>query len=386
MDANRKAQANALVTQAIEKAINERGEIGIQVAAYLKGEKVIDTWSGLADETTGRKVDGDTLFNVFSVTKAVAATCLHVQADRGLLDYEAPIASYWPEFAANGKDKATVRHVLTHRVGLPQMPKGVTPALMSDWDWMCGQIAAMKPLFEPGTKSAYQSMTYGWMVGELVRRTDPKKRSLGSFLQEEICKPLGIDGLWIGLPDSAIPRVAKLTDIGPFPPIEHLPPLYMDSMPAEVALVPAVFEQPAVRRAEVAGVGGIFNARSTARLFGMLANGGEIDGVRILSEKLVQTFNIPRSNAEEVDPVMFGFPVPISIAGYWLGGNYPPVTCAKTPSAICHPGAGNSMAWADMDTGLAVSICHNRMFNPSSIEQDPMAQIADAVRQGLGLA
>jgi CubicO group peptidase (beta-lactamase class C family) len=258
MDANRKAQANALVTQAIEKAINERGEIGIQVAAYLKGEKVIDTWSGLADETTGRKVDGDTLFNVFSVTKAVAATCLHVQADRGLLDYEAPIASYWPEFAANGKDKATVRHVLTHRVGLPQMPKGVTPALMSDWDWMCGQIAAMKPLFEPGTKSAYQSMTYGWMVGELVRRTDPKKRSLGSFLQEEICKPLGIDGLWIGLPDSAIPRVAKLTDIGPFPPIEHLPPLYMDSMPAEVALVPAVFEQPAVRRAEVAGVGGIF--------------------------------------------------------------------------------------------------------------------------------
>ncbi len=386
MDANRKAQANALVTQAIEKAINERGEIGIQVAAYLKGEKVIDTWSGLADETTGRKVDGDTLFNVFSVTKAVAATCLHVQADRGLLDYEAPIASYWPEFAANGKDKATVRHVLTHRVGLPQMPKGVTPALMSDWDWMCGQIAAMKPLFEPGTKSAYQSMSYGWMVGELVRRTDPKKRSLGTFLQEEICKPLGIDGLWIGLPDSAIPRVAKLTDIGPFPPIEHLPPLYMDSMPAEVALVPAVFEQPAVRRAEVAGVGGIFNARSTARLFGMLANGGEIDGVRILSEKLVQTFNIPRSNAEEVDPVMFGFPVPISIAGYWLGGNYPPVTCAKTPSAICHPGAGNSMAWADMDTGLAVSICHNRMFNPSSIEQDPMAQIADAVRQGLGLA
>jgi CubicO group peptidase (beta-lactamase class C family) len=386
MDANRKAQANALVTQAIEKAINERGEIGIQVAAYLKGEKVIDTWSGLADETTGRKVDGDTLFNVFSVTKAVAATCLHVQADRGLLDYEAPIASYWPEFAANGKEKATVRHVLTHRVGLPQMPKGVTPVLMSDWDWMCGQIAAMKPLFEPGTKSAYQSMTYGWMVGELVRRTDPKKRSLGTFLQEEICKPLGIDGLWIGLPDSAIPRVAKLTDIGPFPPIEHLPPLYMDSMPAEVALVPAVFEQPAVRRAEVAGVGGIFNARSTARLFGMLANGGEIDGVRILSEKLVKTFNIPRSNAEEVDPVMFGFPVPISIAGYWLGGNYPPVTCAKTPSAICHPGAGNSMAWADMDTGLAVSICHNRMFNPSSIEQDPMAQIADAVRQGLGLA
>jgi hypothetical protein len=96
----------------------------------------------------------------------------------------------------------------------------------------------------------------------------------------------------------------------------------------------------------------------------MLANGGEIDGVRILSEKLVQTFNIPRSNAEEVDPVMFGFPVPISIAGYWLGGNYPPVTCAKTPSAICHPGAGNSMAWADMDTGLAVSICHKPHVQP----------------------
>lgn len=385
MDANRKAQANALVNQAIEQAI-QRGEIGIQVAAYYKGELVVDTWGGVADTSTGRKVDGDTVFNVYSVTKAVAATCLHLQVDRGLLDYDTPVAKYWPEFAAHGKDKATVRDVLTHRVGLPQMPKGVTPEKMCDWDWMCAQIAGMTPLFEPGTKSAYQSMTYGWMVGELVRRTDPKKRTLGTFLQEDICKPLGIHGLWIGLPDSELPHLAVLKDDGPFPPVEHLPPLYMDSMPLEVALVPAVFERPDVRRAEVAGVGGIFSARACARLFGMLANGGELDGVRILSEKLVKTFNTPRRNSEEPDTVMFSIPLPLSIAGYWLGGDYRPVNAAKTPRAICHPGAGNSMAWADLDTGLAVSICHNRMFNAMTVEEDPLGPVADAVRQGLGLA
>ena len=123
----------SIVQEAIDVAIGERGEIGVQVAAYLDSELVIDQWGGLADETTGREVDGDTLFPVFSNIKAMTATALHIQAERGLVDYYQPVASYWPEFGKYGKDKGTVFDALTHRIGVPLMPVGVTPELMCDW-------------------------------------------------------------------------------------------------------------------------------------------------------------------------------------------------------------------------------------------------------------
>jgi CubicO group peptidase (beta-lactamase class C family) len=375
--------ANAAVRAAIEREIAAGNEIGVQVCAYRHGKLVVDTWAGLADASTGRVVDGDTLFNVFSVTKAVAATALHIQADRGLIDYDAPIARYWPEYGVNGKEKTTARDVLTHRAGVPQMPQGVTPEKMCDWDWMTRQIAALKLLAEPGSKALYLSMTFGWLVGELVRRTDPQQRSLGRFVREEIAAPLGIADLWIGLPDAAVPRVAKLSNASPPVPPEYLPPLYTASMPPQVDLVPEVFERPDVRRAEVAGVGGIFNARSCARFWAMLAGGGALDGVRILSPDLVAGFNTPRPRSEEKDPVMFDIPLPLGIAGYWLGGPYPPVCSAQSPRAICHPGAGNSIGWADPDSGLAVAICHNRMYNPRSLEEDSIFRIAEAVRGSL---
>jgi len=377
--------ANAVVKEAIEQEIAAGNEIGVQVAAYLGERLVVDTWGGLADPAGGRAVDGDTLFNVFSVTKAVAATALHVQADRGLIDYDAPVVRYWPEYGAHGKERTTVRHVLTHRAGVPQMPEGVTPEKMCDWAWMTRQIAALRPLAEPGSKALYLSMTFGWLVGELVRRTDPQQRSLGRFVQEEIARPLGIADLWIGIPDAVEPRIARLTNASDPVPPEYLPPLYTASMPPQVDLVPEVFERPDVRRAEVAGVGGIFNARSCARFWALLANGGALDGVRILSPGRVGTFNTPRPNSEEKDPVMFDIPLPLGIAGYWLGGPYPPVCSARSPRALCHPGAGNSIGWADPDTRLAVSICHNRMRNPRGIEEDSVFRIAEAVRRGLRL-
>jgi CubicO group peptidase (beta-lactamase class C family) len=148
------ANPNSMVQEAVDAAIRERGEIGLQVAAYVEGKHVIDVWGGLADATTGRKVDADTLFPVFSVTKAVTAVALHIQAERGLVDYAMPIAHYWPEFGVHGKDKATVYDALTHRLGVPIMPLGVTPELMCDWDWMVQRLADMHPLFEPGTKAA----------------------------------------------------------------------------------------------------------------------------------------------------------------------------------------------------------------------------------------
>ena len=195
------AAANAVVQKAIDAVIGAGREVGLQVAAYKDGKLVVDAWGGVADPASGRKVDGDTLFNVYSVTKAVAATALHLQAERGLIDYDAPIVKYWPEYGAHGKERTTVRHVLTHRACVPQMPEGVTPEMMCDWDAMMRAIADLKPLAEPGTKTLYLSMTFGWIIGELVRRTDPRRRSFGRFVREEIAAPLGITDLWIGLPD-----------------------------------------------------------------------------------------------------------------------------------------------------------------------------------------
>ena len=378
-------RANAIVKSAVDNAVARGVETGVQVAAYLNGELVIDTWGGLADEQTGRKVDGNTLFNVYSVTKAVAAVALHLQADRGLIEYDAPVARYWPEYAANGKGGTTVRDVLTHRACVPQMPAGVTPERMCDWDWMARAIAALEPLAEPGSKTLYLSMTFGWIIGELVKRTDPRHRSLGRFIREEIAGPLNITDLWIGIPDAVESRVARQIDaMRPIPP-EYLPPLFLASMPPQVALTPAVFERPDVRRAEVAGVGGIFNARSEARFWAMLANGGELDGVRLLSHKLVQTLNVPRDERDERDEVMFNIPLPISQGGFWLGGPNTPVCSPKSPRALCHPGQGGSIGWADPDSRLAVALCHNRLFNASSPAEDPLLPIANAIREGLGV-
>ena len=369
-----------LVEAAVRAAIASGLETGLQVVAYHRGRKVIEICDGLADPATGRAVGPDTLFNVYSVTKAVTATALHIQAERGLVEYDAPIARYWPEFAAHGKESATVRHALTHRVGIPQMPEAVTPEMMCDWDAMARAVADLPPLAPPGEKTLYQSMTFGWIVGEIVRRTDPKARDFRQFVLDEIAAPLGLADLWLGIPDEAEPRVAVLSDRNADDPPPPLATLYARSMPPQVALVPAVFERPDVRRACIPGVGGIFTARDEARFWAMLAGGGELDGVRLLSAERVAAFSSLRDNGDEPDPVMFGAPIPISVGGYWLGGHR--VTSER---AIWHPGAGGSIGWADPDHQLAVAICHNRMFNARAPGDDPILPITHAIVAALGL-
>jgi CubicO group peptidase (beta-lactamase class C family) len=375
---------NAIVQKAVDAAIAESGEIGLQVAAYLDGELVVDVWGGLADETTGRRVDGDTLFPVFSVTKAVTAVSLHIQAERSLIDYDSPIARYWPEFSAHGKDKITVRHALIHRAGIPYMPQSVTPELMCDWDWVVRQIADSKPLYEPGTKSAYHSYSFGWIVAECVRRTDPKRRPFGRFVQEEICAPLRIDNLFLGIPDEVEPRVAKLTNLAVR--AEPGSPRAL-AIPSQVSTIQQVYGRPDVRRACIPGAGGIMNARSEARFFAMLANGGELDGVRLLSEDRVRSLTVPRANRDEIDAT-FGSPLNLGIGALHLGGESPPSVpvIGRNPHTICHHGAGGSVGWADTDAHLAVAICHNRMFDVPAPAGNPLQPVGDAVRQALGVS
>ncbi|ALR21844.1 serine hydrolase domain-containing protein [Sphingobium baderi] len=375
---------NQAVRQALHRAIAEKGEIGIQVAAYLGEELVIDCWAGVADRESGRPVDADTLFNVFSVSKAVVSTAVHVQAEKGLVEYDRPIADYWPEFAQNGKETITVRDALNHHTGTPQMPPGTTPESMCDWDFMARGIAGLTPIL-PRDKPAYQAMSFGWVLGEVVRRTDSQRRDFGRFVQEEICEPYGITDLWIGMPDEAERRVATLVDEGSsasFPDDSY----FAMALPNNVRLIPDVFERPAVRRAAVAAVGGIFNARSEARFWAIWANGGALDGKRLLSKERVDAACLPRANSEAPDPVYFNAPMPLSQGGFWMYSPTTPLTCpAKGERTICVPGAGGSLGWADPDTGLAVAFCHNRMMRPRSCEDHPLYEIADVIRSSLGV-
>lgn len=368
------------VRTAIRAAIDNGLEEAVHAVAYHQGKMMLNVWDGLADPAHGVPATADTLYNVYSVTKAVAATALHIQAEKGHVDYDAPIADYWPEFAQNGKASATVRHALTHRAGVPLMPEGVTPEHMCDGDWMASAIAAMEPLAPPGEKTLYQSMTFGWIIGEIVKRTDPKRRDLNGFVQDEIADPLGLNDLWIGIPDAVAERVAVMSNRNENDPPPPEATLYARSMPHAVDLVPRVFGRPDVQRACIAGVGGIFNARDEARFWAMLAGGGKLDGVRLLSADRVANFSNVRDNGDEPDPVMFGMPIPISVGGYWLGGHR-----VSSPRAIWHPGAGGSLGWADPEQTLAVAICHNRMFNARDPKDDPILPISKAIISALGL-
>ena len=279
------ADPQQIFQTAVDEAI-QAGEVGIQFAVYKDEELVVDVWGGVADKATGRQVDRQTLFNVFSVTKAITATALHIQAERGLVDYDAPIARYWPEFAAHGKDRATVRDGLSHRTGIPAMPAGVTPEQMADYDWMVNALANLEPVFEPGTTNAYHSYTWGWINSVIVERTDPGQRPFRQFVHEEIAQPLGIEDLWMGLPPEDEPRVAHMynSEIS----IADQSTARGRSMPVQVAGTQDVFGRSIVRQAVIPGAGGIYNAISSARFFALLANEGQLDGVRLLSPERVR--------------------------------------------------------------------------------------------------
>lgn len=348
----------------IEAALAEAvgfGEEGLQIAAYLGDDLVVDAWTGVADPS-GRPVTGGTLFPVFSVSKAITATALHLQAERGFVDYDAPVARYWPEFGCRGKEKILVRHVLSHQSGVPQMPVGVTPELLGDWDWMTARIAEMEPLFPPGSASAYQALVFGWIVGEVVRRTDPLDRGFGAFVREELCAPLGIDDLYFGVPPDRLADVAELSSVlsRSRRPGERLASLL--AKPDAVVPDAHVHNLDAVRTACYPGAGGIMSARAGARLGAMVANGGELNGVRLLSEGRVRGLLAPRPNADALDEVLFGggrVAASIGAGGLWVGAG---TVLGNNPALLYHGGAGGSLLAIDLDRRLSVMICHNRMF------------------------
>lgn len=373
------AQNGALAHPLIEAALAEAlatTEVGIQVAAYLDGELIVDAWAGVADPDRGLAVGPETLFCPFSVTKAVTATALHVQAERGLVDYDAPVATYWPGFAANGKEAITVRHVLTHQSGVPWMPDGVTPELQADWDWMIRGFEQMEPSYAIGT-NCYHALGWGWIIAEIINRTDPAGRGFARFVREELLDPIGASDMFFGLPRSKDHRLARL--VGGIIPENPPFPMFFRGMPHAIHPSAGIFNLEIVRRTVHPGAGVLTNARSMAAVFGMLANRGTLNGARILSAERVQSFLAPRENAGETD-LYLGMRVPVSAHGYYLSDETPGMIPIITPGApiLWMPGAGSSVGWAELDKGLGVAVTHNHMS--SHVPPPCLVTIANAVR------
>ena len=201
------------VQRAIDELVESGAERGLQVAVYRHGEQVVDAVAGVADPETGRPVSLDTPFYAYSVGKGATSTVAHVLVERGFFGYDTPIVELWPEFGAHGKENATVRHALTHTVGVPGIPADTTPEDLCDWDKMCAAIADSEPWWEPGTKTAYHAYPFGYIVGEIVRRATGKP--ISQVLREEVAGPLGIaDELYFGVPESELGRLARLEDDG----------------------------------------------------------------------------------------------------------------------------------------------------------------------------
>ncbi len=197
----------AQVRQEFERNFSERGEVGASVCVTVRGETVVDLWGGTARPDTQTPWTAETVSLVFSSTKGATALCAHILASRGRLDLDASVATYWPEFAQAGKSEIPVTMILNHQAGLPAVRTPLPQGAYANWDLMVNALAKEEPFWEPGTRNGYHALTIGWLVGEVVRRVSGK--SLGTFFQNEVAKPLGLD-FWIGLPEDKEPRVAPM--------------------------------------------------------------------------------------------------------------------------------------------------------------------------------
>jgi CubicO group peptidase (beta-lactamase class C family) len=353
------------------------------VAAYLNGKLVIDTWAGLADEDKKKPVSGDTMFMLSSTTKGVTSTCMHVLAEKHNLDYDMPIVKVWPEFGAHGKEAATLRDALSHRTGVPQTPVGYTPEWLADWDRMCRGIADLEPMFPVGQRTAYHSLNFGYINGEILRRVDG--RGINQFLQDEICKPLKIDGIYLGVPDAELSRVAVLKD-GPPAPAE-----YDASMVGEPAgsYVAKVFNRREVEQAAIPGSGGIMSARGLARHYAMLANWGELDGARIMPESRIRA----GMELQSLEFDMIYHIRALRALGYRRGRATGPLA---GPDAIGHVGGGGSFGYSDPGRRLGIAFAKNYFtYETGGVAPSPggppppraaSATVAAAVFDALGLA
>jgi CubicO group peptidase (beta-lactamase class C family) len=329
-------------------------DVGAACAVYRDASPVVDLWGGLADHVAQRPWVADTVQVVFSATKGLTAACVNLLVERGRLALDEPIASYWPEFAAGGKQAIPLRWALCHKAGLAAIEGKLTLAEVLAWDPVVAAIAAQSPNWEPGTAHGYHMRSFGWILGEVVRRVTG--RSLGRFFADEIARPLGLDA-WIGLPEPILPRCARL--IPPDRPLAIADLLGADSLTARVWSGPSglfayddMWNRPDILRAEMPASNAVMSARALARFYAALA--GEVDGVRVLAPETLAAAGVVQAEGPDrvlMLPSCFGL-------GFAL---QPMLAPGAGPCAIGHPGAGGSLGFVDPASGLAFAYVTTRM-------------------------
>ncbi|MFG3155877.1 serine hydrolase domain-containing protein [Streptomyces sp. NPDC048219] len=351
----------AAVRTAFEENFRERGELGAAVTVTVDGATVVDLWGGWADAARTRPWERDTLVNLWSTSKGPTALCAHILADRGLLDLDAPVAAYWPEFAASGKEKVLVRHLLSHRAGLSGLREPHPVAGLYDWETTTARLAAMEPWWEPGTRSGYHAITYGYLVGEVVRRVSGLLP--GAFLEREVTGPLGID-FTIGLPERDAGRAAELVHPRAAAGSEQAAVLAQLAPAALAALAnppvgAAEANTAAWRAAEIPAANGHGTARAVAALYGIFAGRGSYGGHRLLSPEAAERVREGQGACRDL-VLGAGFAHETEVGlGLWLSG--PNGSYGPNPRAFGHDGFGGSAGLADPEAGVSLGYAMNRM-------------------------
>ena len=363
------------VKAAFEKNFELGEELGASTAVYHRGAKVVDVWGGSFDLSGDRPYDDSTLQLMFSTTKGIVSIAVAMCVERGLIDYDEKVATYWPEFAAHGKGGATVAQLLSHQCGLIAPDGPVTMADALDWKTITAMLADTRPDWPIGSGHGYHALTFGWLAGELIRRTDG--RSPGQFLADEIAGPLGVE-LWIGLPERMASRVSPIigrpmNEDNPDPIIKAMIEMFLgpDTRGGRALFlngafrVDDAFNQPDVHAAEIPAANGIGTAAALAKMYA--ATMGPVDGVRLLHDDVLDQARTTITPSGEPDlclimPTTFGM-------GFMTHGMFTPY-CG--PGSFGHSGAGGSNAFAQPERQLAVGYVMNKMA--ANLAADARAQ------------
>ena len=353
------------VREAFEQNFRLRHELGGACCAYYRGDKVVDLWGGTRNRQTGEPWERDTMVIVYSATKGLAAMAMALAHSRGLLDYEERVAAYWPEFAQNGKERVTVRQLLAHQAGLFAFDEPVDRALVANPDRLAVVLARQKPAWEPGSRQAYHAITLGYYESELLRRIDPRRRTIGQFFQDEIAAPLGLD-VYIRLPET-VPdsQLATLATPSLRERLLRFPLwLTVEVMTGRSRIVRALRgsdfphdpQRVYARNFEVPSGGGVGTARGIARAYGVFATGGHELGLRQETLDLLAAPAVPPSRGF-YDECMKG------IAHFSLGFMKPSEGWRFGSSPACYgsPGSGGSLGFADPAAGVGYAYVTSQM-------------------------
>jgi CubicO group peptidase (beta-lactamase class C family) len=383
----------AQVAKEFRKNLVERGELGASVAVTVEGKTVVDLWSGFADAERRRPWEKDTLCVVMSCTKGVTALCAHMLAALGELDFDEPVSRYWPEFAAAGKEAVLVRHLLSHQAGLPAMRAPLKPGAFYDWDYMVERLSAEEPFWRPGSRHGYHAFTFGFLVGEVVRRITGQ--SIGEFFRVEVAEPLGLD-LWMGLPPQQHARVSHLNPSPPPAPGEPVSRFLQIAMtePASVQalmmantggyFVPEEWDSPAALSAVMPSTGGVGNARALAAMYRAIVHDRCVGRVAFEPEDIVRMGAVLSAATEDAV---------ICAPGRWtLGflkgtatprGVEPPARVILSEDAFGHTGIGGSIGFCDPVADMSFGYVMNQMTADMGL-YDTGESLVDAVYRSLG--